>query len=461
MTIDVRPLSSALGAEVHGIDLREPLDEATARAVNDAWVQHQVLLFRGQKIEVADQRRFVGIFGEIQPPRSRANERLHPDIMYVANVTVDGEKGDLPDGEMQFHADQCYYELPTKGAVLYALEIPSKGGDTLFASTYRAYETLPRELKERIAAREAVFTYDAYGNPYKRKALDLSKVPHFVHPIVIAHPATGRPALFVNRLMTDSIVGMSRGERAAAGTAVPASRAARQRLRARMAGRRRADLGQSLDRPRPHRFRSQGAPRASAHRDPRRSPAGLCGRRSRRAGELKLANTLLNDRSTYLRSGSERLRKAGIEPIAAARRSPAHLREFLPVEMKSWAEQVKAPAGSWTTARLSREPGPPGRMLGAGAGNSVRTGVDDRRPTPRQRRGDRHPQYRADGRGGSALHLKPSSSSRNCSRAGLDRAAKRRGARCGQGVLVGAAAGPHRAPRRFAARSRPAPRTIA
>ena len=204
------PIASALGAEVHGIDLRETLDEATARAVNDAWIQHQVLLFRGQKIEVADQRRFVGFFGEIQPPRS--NERLHPDIMYVANVTVDGEKGDLPEGEMQFHADQCYYELPTKGAVLYALEIPSKGGNTLFASTYRAYETLPRELKERIAGREAVFTYDAYGNPYKRKALDLSKVPHFVHPIVIAHPATGRPALFVNRLMTDSIVGMSREE---------------------------------------------------------------------------------------------------------------------------------------------------------------------------------------------------------------------------------------------------------
>jgi taurine dioxygenase len=96
--------------------------------------------------------------------------------------------------------------------VLYALEVPSKGGNTLFASTYRAYETLPRELKERIAGREALFTYDAYGNPYKRKALDISKVPHFTHPMVIAHPATGRPALFVNRLMTDSIVGMSREE---------------------------------------------------------------------------------------------------------------------------------------------------------------------------------------------------------------------------------------------------------
>jgi len=212
MTLDLRPLSATLGAEVCGIDLRQALDAATAQAIRDAWEQHQVLLFRGQTIDVNDQRRFVGLFGEIQPPRSRVNERLHPDIMYVANVTVDGEKGDLPDGEMHFHADQCYFELPTKGAVLYALEIPSKGGNTLFASTYRAYETLPRELKARIAGREAVFTYDAYGNPYKRKALDLDKVPHFAHPMVIRHPASGRPALFVNRLMTDSIVGMPREE---------------------------------------------------------------------------------------------------------------------------------------------------------------------------------------------------------------------------------------------------------
>jgi taurine dioxygenase len=212
MTLDIRPFSAPLGAEIHGIDLRAAVDETTAREIREAWERYHVLLFRDQQIDVNDQRRFVGIFGEIQPPRARVNERLHPDIMYVANVTVDGEKGDLPDGEMQFHADQCYFELPTKGAVLYALEIPSVGGNTLFASTHLAYDGLPRELKQRIAGREAVFTYDAYGNPYKRKALDLSTTPHFAHPMVIAHPATSRPALFVNRLMSDSIVGMAREE---------------------------------------------------------------------------------------------------------------------------------------------------------------------------------------------------------------------------------------------------------
>lgn len=211
MAIEIRPLSPVLGAEVVGIDLRETLDEATTKEIADAWGKHQVLLFRDQDMSVDDQRRFVRIFGDIQPPRSRVDERKQPDIMYVANVTVDGEKGDLPDGEMQFHADQCYFETPTKGAVLYALEIPSKGGNTLFSSTYRAYELLPQKLKDRIAGLQAVFTYDAYGNPYKRAQISEDS-PHFTHPMVIKHPTTGRPSLFVNRLMTSSIVGMPRAE---------------------------------------------------------------------------------------------------------------------------------------------------------------------------------------------------------------------------------------------------------
>jgi len=212
MPLDLHPLTAVLGAEVRGIDLRETLSDDTARALRAAWDQYQVLLFRDQTISVDDQRRFVNVFGEIQPPLTRLDERLNPDVMYVANVKVEGEKGDLPDGEMHFHADQCYVEHPARGAILYAIEIPSKGGNTLFASTYRAYETLPDELRTAIAGRDAIFTFDAYNNPYKRAALDLSKVPHFVHPMVIAHPATGRPALFVNRLMTDSIVGMPRDE---------------------------------------------------------------------------------------------------------------------------------------------------------------------------------------------------------------------------------------------------------
>jgi taurine dioxygenase len=212
MAIDVRPLSAVLGAEVTGIDLNKAVDAAIVAEIGAAWLKYHVLVFRGQTISADDQRRFVSYFGDIQPPRSRLGERRNPDVMYVANVVVDGDRGDLPEGEMQFHADQCYFECPTKGAVLYALEVPSRGGNTLFASTHRAYETLPVDIKTRIASFEALFTYDAYGNPYKRAQVNTEQSPHFVHPIVIAHPETGRPALFVNRLMTDSIHGLPRAE---------------------------------------------------------------------------------------------------------------------------------------------------------------------------------------------------------------------------------------------------------
>src|ERR1700741_1680330 len=80
MAIEIRPLSPVLGAEVVGIDLRETLDDATTKEIADAWGKHQVLLFRNQDISVDDQRRFVRIFGEIQPPTSRVDERKQPDI---------------------------------------------------------------------------------------------------------------------------------------------------------------------------------------------------------------------------------------------------------------------------------------------------------------------------------------------------------------------------------------------
>jgi taurine dioxygenase len=212
MKLQLRPLSEALGAEVLGLDLRAPLGPETAAELRAAWHRFHVLLLRGQDIDIDQQRRFVGCFGELQPPRSRSGERANPDVMYVANVTVDGEMGDLPEGDMQFHADQCYYETVAGGAVLYAIEVPSRGGNTLFASTGRAYATLPPDLRARIEGREVEFVYDYRRNAYHRPTAALENAPRAVHPAVIAHPATGRPHLFVNRLMADRVVGLPRAE---------------------------------------------------------------------------------------------------------------------------------------------------------------------------------------------------------------------------------------------------------
>jgi taurine dioxygenase len=210
MPIRVRPLSAALGGEIVDLDLRKPIDAGAAREIREAWFRHQVLVFRDQVITIEDQRRLVACFGELQPPRSRL-PRINPDILYVANVSVDGERGELPEGDMQFHADQCYYETPTGGAVLYALEVPREGGNTLFANMYAAYETLSPRLRERLDGRDVLFAYDYEKNAYKRTRLD-ERAPRFAHPAVIQHPETKRPVLFVNRLMADRLVGLPDNE---------------------------------------------------------------------------------------------------------------------------------------------------------------------------------------------------------------------------------------------------------
>lgn len=210
MPTEVRPLSPALGGEVVGLDLSAPLAADAAAELKNAWHRHQVLVFRGQSISADDQRRLVACFGELQAPRSRI-PRVNPDILYVANVTVDGDRGELPEGDMQFHADQCYYDTPTGGAILYAIEVPRQGGNTLFANMYRAYETLPQALRARLEERDVLFAYDYAKNAYHRDKVD-ETAPRHVHPAVIRHPATGRPVLFVNRLMAERIVGLPPAE---------------------------------------------------------------------------------------------------------------------------------------------------------------------------------------------------------------------------------------------------------
>ena len=206
MTINVRPLSAALGGEIVDIDLSRPIAPETAREIRAAWFRYQVVVFRDQAIDIDAQKRLVACFGTLQPPRSKL-PRLNPDILYVANVTVDGERGELPEGDMQFHADQCYYETPTGGAVLYALEIPRAGGNTMFANMYHAYETLPPALRARLHELDVLFAYDYEKNAYKRASLD-ERAPRATHPAVIEHPETKRPVLFVNRLMAERFVGL-------------------------------------------------------------------------------------------------------------------------------------------------------------------------------------------------------------------------------------------------------------
>jgi taurine dioxygenase len=207
MTFETRPLGSALGVEIAGVDLSRPLGDDVMARIRDVWHEHALVLFREQSITAEDQKRFTRFFGEFQTPHAGA--QMGSETLVIGNVTVDGVAGELPTGDMQFHQDRCYSERPTLASILYGIEIPSAGGNTKWASMYRAYDRLPAALKERIAGLHVRFVFD-YSEYDAAKPNAWENAPHFVQPLVIAHPETGRPALFCNRLMADALVELPR-----------------------------------------------------------------------------------------------------------------------------------------------------------------------------------------------------------------------------------------------------------
>jgi taurine dioxygenase len=204
-----RPLSAALGAEIVGVDLSREIDDHTFAQILAAWHRNLVILLRDQELSEEDEVRFAGRFGPPAMIHTRQFVRHNPAVMLISNIREDGKPiGALPDGEMHFHTDQCHQERPAMASMLYAIEVPSVGGNTLFANGYKAYETLPAEVKRRIDGRHALNAYDYDGASMKRGTRLREGVPFHIHPVVRTHPATGRKALYVNRLMTVRIEGL-------------------------------------------------------------------------------------------------------------------------------------------------------------------------------------------------------------------------------------------------------------
>jgi taurine dioxygenase len=212
-TMQTRPLSPALGAEIMGVDLSEPISDELFGKIQDCWHQNLVVLFRDQHLSEVDQVRFAERFGPLAISHTRRFTTANPAVMLISNIRENGKQvGALPDGEMQFHSDQCYQEKPAMASMLYAIEIPSMGGNTLFANAYKAYETLSDDIKHRLDGRKAMHAYDYDNASMKRGTKINDGVPHFAHPAVRTHPATGRKALYVNRLMTVGIEGLPEAE---------------------------------------------------------------------------------------------------------------------------------------------------------------------------------------------------------------------------------------------------------
>lgn len=215
MTLEINPLSDTFGAEIRGIDLSEPQSSATAKALRDAWHRHILLLFRDQDLDDAALKQsaaWLGDAGKISMPVERRGDD-DTSIALVSNILDEAGApiGALGDGDMWFHHDNCFMAEPDKATFLYAVELPSAGGHTLFGNCYLAWEALPADLRQALAGREILQVYD-YTVRRKPDLDRLDGVRHCWQPAAIRHPVTERAALYVDRLMTAAVSGYERSE---------------------------------------------------------------------------------------------------------------------------------------------------------------------------------------------------------------------------------------------------------
>jgi alpha-ketoglutarate-dependent taurine dioxygenase len=206
--LEIRRLSPAIGIEVCGVDLSQPLVDSVIRRIRSAWEENCVVVFRGQRLSLTRQIRFASCFGTLDK-----TELGPPAVLEVTNVRdSNGRSGILPEGPIDFHSDQSYLDRPSIATLLYAVDVPAQGGKTLFANGFRAYESLPDAMKRHLSTRSALHVYDYDTHPQRRPDEPSPNVKRAVHPIFRSHGPTGRLALYVSRLMTWSILDMEPAE---------------------------------------------------------------------------------------------------------------------------------------------------------------------------------------------------------------------------------------------------------
>ena len=216
MGLNIQRVSGALGAEISGVDLSEDLSDETIAAIRQAYVEHQVVFFRDQSLTPDRQVAFGRRFGPLNVHPYVSGMADHPEVMEIIKE---------PEDRLNFgggwHSDMSFLATPSIGSILYAVETPAFGGDTLFASQAAAYDALSPGLKKTLEGLNAVHSasreYSAKGaSAQKRQSMSVAEaegaVGEYVHPVVLEHPETGRKALYVNPAFTLKIEGWSTRE---------------------------------------------------------------------------------------------------------------------------------------------------------------------------------------------------------------------------------------------------------
>ncbi len=219
--MQLKKLGRDFALEASGVDLAQPLSDGAFGEIEKAFFAGQVLVFRGQKLSA---RQFLGFARRFGPPEPHVVDQFHhpeyPDILILSNVVRDGKPAGLADAGTYFHTDYSYLEMPARATVLYSIQVPRAGGDTLFANQYAAYDDLPGTVKKRL---EGLVGLHHYGNREDVDELSRTaasalteeqkrKLRWVRHPVARRHPVTGRTALYAVSGTSFGIEGMPEGE---------------------------------------------------------------------------------------------------------------------------------------------------------------------------------------------------------------------------------------------------------
>lgn len=215
-TLDITPVAGALGAEIAGVDLSEDLSNAQFDEIHRAFLDHHVIFFRDQHNLTPDaQKRFARRFGTLNVHPYVQGMEGHPELLEIIKE---------PEDKLNFgggwHSDMSFLEEPALGSILYGVEIPAYGGDTLFANQIAAYEALSDGMKEMLGGLNAIHSasreYSAKGQSAQARQSMQSETatdaPEYEHPVVRTHPESGRKGLYINPAFTLRFAGMTKRE---------------------------------------------------------------------------------------------------------------------------------------------------------------------------------------------------------------------------------------------------------
>lgn len=218
--LDIRPMTGALGAEIIGLDAAN-IDDATFAEVYQAFLQYSVLVFPSQELNEEQFAAFGRRFGKLEEEPFLPNKSETPGVYYFYGAPKDDKK--LSTQKLGWHMDHSYQKNPSKGAMLYAVDVPAVGGDTLFASSYESYDGLSDAMKEMLEDKIAIHDVLQYGlnsGHYSTQTVEsiemLAKMrrgfPQIEHPLICRHPETSRKMLYINKAWTTAIKDLADNE---------------------------------------------------------------------------------------------------------------------------------------------------------------------------------------------------------------------------------------------------------